>query len=88
MHGVYYAAAHTSGPALALWNTESMAEGVEDGGRSQDYALADAPMWGRVAVATAPQHNRPSGGSPPPTWTVCWRGSTEAPITRNSPPLH
>jgi hypothetical protein len=60
VHGVYYAAAHTSGPALALWNTESMVEGVEDRGRPQDYALADVQMWGRVAVAAAKINLRPT----------------------------
>lgn len=37
--------------------------------------------------ATTPRHNRSSGSSPPPTWTICWPGSTSTPpITRKNPP--
>lgn len=49
IHGVYYDAAHTNGPALALWNTERSVEIVRDyRGSVQDFALADSKIWPRV----------------------------------------
>ncbi|MGW9032800.1 hypothetical protein ACWGQ5_54570 [Streptomyces sp. NPDC055722] len=39
-------------------------------------------------TATTPRHSRSSGSSPPPTWTICWPGSTGTPpITRKNPAL-
>jgi hypothetical protein len=38
-------------------------------------------------TATTPRHSRSSGGSPPPTWTICWPGSTGTPpITQKNSP--
>ncbi|MFE2570650.1 transposase [Streptomyces mirabilis] len=40
-------------------------------------------------TATTPRHSRSSGSSPPPTWTICWPGSTGTPpITQKNPPPH
>ncbi|MFJ8979570.1 hypothetical protein [Streptomyces sp. NPDC102282] len=36
----------------------------------------------RSKTATTPWHSRSSGGSPPPTWTICWPGSTDTPADR------
>ncbi len=35
-------------------------------------------------TATTPQHSRSSGSSPPPTWTICWPGSTGTPLIEES----
>jgi RES domain len=52
VRGVYYDAAHTNGPALALWNTEGDVELLSDSrGREQDYALSDPRVWPRVVTA-------------------------------------
>lgn len=52
IHGVYYDAAHSNGPALALWNTESSVEVVHSSSRTaQDVALTEPPMWPRVITA-------------------------------------
>ncbi|QTJ70819.1 RES family NAD+ phosphorylase (plasmid) [Rhodococcus sp. ZPP] len=52
IHGVYYDAAHSNGPALALWNTESRIEVVRSArGEVQDFALADPRMWPRIVDA-------------------------------------
>jgi hypothetical protein len=52
IHGVYYDAAHSNGPALALWNTESRIEVVTSArGEIQDFALAEPRMWPRVVDA-------------------------------------
>ncbi len=52
IHGVYYDAAHSNGPAVALWNTESRIEVVTDtGGEVQDFALAEPRMWPRIIDA-------------------------------------
>lgn len=52
INGVYYDAAHSNGPALALWNTESRIEVVNDaGGQVQDFALTDPRMWPRIVDA-------------------------------------
>lgn len=52
VHGVYYDAAHSNGPALALWNTERRVGVLTgSGGAAQDVALADARMWARVIDA-------------------------------------
>lgn len=52
IHGIYYDAAHSNGPALALWNTESRIEAVHDArGGIQDFALADPRMWPRIVDA-------------------------------------
>ncbi|MGI5430803.1 IS630 family transposase [Streptomyces sp. CA-179760] len=41
----------------------------------------------RAWIATTPRHSRSSGSSPPPTWTICWPGSTGTPpITQKNPP--
>ncbi len=41
----------------------------------------------RSKSATTPRHSRSSGSSPPPTWTICWPGSTGTPpVTRKNPP--
>ncbi|TCN53570.1 RES domain-containing protein [Rhodococcus sp. SMB37] len=52
IHGIYYDAAHSNGPALALWNTESRIEVVHNTrGDLQDFALTDPRMWPRVVDA-------------------------------------
>nr|WP_237658127.1 MULTISPECIES: RES domain-containing protein [Rhodococcus] len=52
IHGVYYDAAHSNGPALALWNTEDRLEVPADSrGAVQDFALAEPRMWPRVVDA-------------------------------------
>ncbi|MDV7090324.1 RES family NAD+ phosphorylase [Rhodococcus opacus] len=52
IRGVYYNAAHSNGPALALWNTESRIEVVLSArGEVQDFALADPRMWPRIVDA-------------------------------------
>ncbi|WP_397517423.1 MULTISPECIES: hypothetical protein [unclassified Rhodococcus (in: high G+C Gram-positive bacteria)] len=52
IHGVYYDAAHSNGPALALWNNESRIEVVTThAGRHKDFALAEPRMWPRVIDA-------------------------------------
>jgi hypothetical protein len=52
VHGVYYDAAHSNGPALALWNTEHRVELVtSSSGAMQDFALTDPRMWPRVVDA-------------------------------------
>lgn len=52
VHGVHYDAAHTGGPALALWNTDSDVQVVVSAdGTRQDFALVDPGMWSRVTVA-------------------------------------
>lgn len=52
IRGVYYDAAHSNGPALALWNTESRIEVVRSArGEVQDFALADPRMWPRIVDA-------------------------------------
>nr|WP_238586199.1 RES domain-containing protein [Rhodococcus rhodochrous] len=52
IHGVYYDAAHSNGPALALWNTEDRIEVPADSrGAVQDFALAEPRMWPRVVDA-------------------------------------
>jgi len=37
---------------------------------------------------TTPRHSRSSGGSPPPTWTICRPGSTDthSPTDKKNPP--
>ncbi|MFI1436656.1 IS630 family transposase [Streptomyces lydicus] len=38
-------------------------------------------------TATTPRHSHSSGGSPPPTWTICWPGSADThSIGRKNPP--
>jgi len=52
VRGVYYDAAHSNGPALALWNTDGDVEVLRSGGGPvQDIALADPRMWPRVVTA-------------------------------------
>lgn len=52
VRGVYYDAAHTNGPALALWDTDGEIEVLRsDRGQTQDFALADPQMWPRVVTA-------------------------------------
>lgn len=52
IHGVYYNAAHTNGPALALWDTDGQVEVVRDrAGVEQDLALVDPLVWPRVVTA-------------------------------------
>lgn len=54
VRGVYYDAAHSNGPALALWNTNGAVEVLRsDRGQVQDVALADPRMWPRVVSAAA-----------------------------------
>jgi len=53
VNGIYYNAAHSNGPALALWNTDDDVEVVTHKGLSQDFALADTVMWPRIAVKSA-----------------------------------
>lgn len=43
--GVYYNAAHTNGPALALWNTDGRVESFED------HQLSSPHLWPRVVSA-------------------------------------
>jgi hypothetical protein len=53
VRGVYYDAAHSNGPALALWKTDGDVEVLRSGrGPAQDVALADPRMWPRVVTAT------------------------------------
>lgn len=50
--GVYYDAAHSNGPALALWNADHQIEVVRtSSGAVQDFALADPKIWPRVVAA-------------------------------------
>lgn len=49
VRGVYYDAAHTNGPALALWNTDDDIETLIDHGQDQDFALTDPRVWTRVS---------------------------------------
>ncbi len=52
IHGVYYNAAHSNGPALALWDTDDHVEVVHDqAGAEQDLALGDPLIWPRVVTA-------------------------------------
>nr|WP_221195325.1 RES domain-containing protein [Hoyosella altamirensis] len=52
IHGVYYDAAHSNGPALALWNTEHHVSVLTDPtGADQDFALSDPQLWPRVVHA-------------------------------------
>lgn len=51
VHGVYYNAAHSNGPALALWDTDSMVETLHSGSAPQDFALSDPPLWPRIVHA-------------------------------------
>jgi hypothetical protein len=52
VRGVYYDAAHSNGPALALWDTAGDVEVLRSGrGQAQDIALADPRMWPRVVTA-------------------------------------
>lgn len=52
IHGVYYNAAHTNGPALVLWDTDGQVEVVRDrDGTEQDLALVDPLVWPRVVTA-------------------------------------
>jgi hypothetical protein len=52
IRGVYYDAAHTNGPALALWDTDRDVAILRDrNGREQDIALADGRIWPRVVAA-------------------------------------
>lgn len=54
VRGVYYNAAHTNGPALALWDTTGDITTVHDGhGTAQDLPLADPRIWSRVVAAAA-----------------------------------
>lgn len=53
VRGVYYDAAHTNGPALALWNTGADIEALIDGGQEQDFALTDPRIWRRVSSEAA-----------------------------------
>ena len=54
IHGAYYNAAHTNGPALALWDTDDQVEVLRNGeGKVQDFALADPMVWPRVVAAGA-----------------------------------
>lgn len=54
VRGVYYNAAHTNGPALALWDTTDDIEAVRDRqGVAQDLALTDPRIWSRVIAAAA-----------------------------------
>lgn len=51
--GIYYNAAHSNGPALALWDTDDRVEIVSDhGGVSQNFALTDPRVWPRIVQAT------------------------------------
>lgn len=51
-HGVYYEAAHSAGPALALWGRDAVIEHVSDsGGMPQDFALNAPRMWPRIVAA-------------------------------------
>lgn len=52
IHGIYYNAAHTNGPALALWDTDDQVEVVRDrADAEQDLALGDPRVWPRVVAA-------------------------------------
>lgn len=52
--GIYYNAAHSNGPALALWDTDGRVEVVSDHRAiSQDFALTDALVWPRFVRASA-----------------------------------
>lgn len=52
IHGIYYDAAHSNGPALALWNTERQVRVLTgSGGPPADVALAGTGMWPRVVAA-------------------------------------
>jgi hypothetical protein len=52
VRGAYYGAAHTNGPAVALWDTDGDVEVLKSGrGQGQDIALADPRMWPRVVTA-------------------------------------
>lgn len=54
VRGVYYNAAHTNGPAVALWDTTDDIDTVHDRHRvPQDLALADPRIWPRVVAAAA-----------------------------------
>ncbi|WTT40904.1 IS630 family transposase [Kitasatospora sp. NBC_00085] len=39
-------------------------------------------------TAITPRHSRSTGSSPPPTWTICWPGSTDthSPTEKKNPP--
>lgn len=51
VYGVYYTAAYSNGPALALWGTEGRVEVVLDrAGREQDFALTDPRIWPRITT--------------------------------------
>jgi len=53
VRGVYYDAAHTNGPALALWDAAGDVAVIQDArGGEQDFALADPRLWPRVVAAT------------------------------------
>jgi RES domain len=55
VYGVYYNAAHTNGPALALWDTDNEVENVTNSqGEMQDFELADDRIWPRLVAAAAP----------------------------------
>jgi hypothetical protein len=52
VRGVYYDAAHSNGPALALWDTAGDVEVVRSGrGQAQDIALTAPRLWSRVVTA-------------------------------------
>ena len=55
VRGVYYDAAHTNGPALALWDTDNDVDIVSgSAGELQDFELTDDRIWPRLVVAAAP----------------------------------
>ncbi|WP_415111207.1 RES domain-containing protein [Micropruina sp.] len=52
VRGVYCNAAHTNGPALALWDTAGDIDNVRDRrGIPQDLALTDPRIWPRIVAA-------------------------------------
>ncbi len=52
VRGVYYAAAHTNGPALALWDASLRVGVVHDSrGREQDLPATDPRLWPRIVAA-------------------------------------
>ena len=54
VRGVYYSAAHSAGPAIALWDTDDAVEVLHDsGGHVQDLALAEPRIWPRVVTTAA-----------------------------------
>lgn len=51
VQGVYYDAAHTNGPAVALWNAAGNVEVLAEAEQVQDFALTDQQIWTRIASA-------------------------------------